>query len=487
MAKQIKNAPLENDSLQVVESKKAPKQVFTLENLNPALLPELASFKEKQLQVVKDNPFVKITDTASRELAKKHRTARVTARTTLTKQKPIITSKFAEAKNKAFEYIDELVAITLTGETEQQTEIDRDEAVLEEKRNEKARLEKERIDNIKAELDKYSDEWKDAFNLMTFQTIEKIGDDFVESYSTYDTAILEEFESLFPTKVEELTAVLADKVKLLTEAENARIEKEQKDLELKRTRELIATGFSFDGNNYFVSDFKRLDMGTILRLSDEDFQSILQAGKTELDRLAKIESDRLEKLEEEKEAIYEIRKNRLLELGLKYSDEHDTIYVDADSDFIILCSDIKEESAIEFENTIAESKQAFQDFNAEPIPEVIEAVIIVDGNSTSENIPTVSPEMHKGVESEEKALEILQTIDSSVPENTTVNVCKPFEQAIKETAEAVPAPLAETPLTPKDCIAPPTWDSIAEDFKSSGEKSYSLWLKNNYNVPTKIQ
>ena len=31
-----------------------------------------------------------------------------------------------------------------------------------------------------------------------------------------------------------------------------------------------------------------------------------------------------------------------------------------------------------------------------------------------------------------------------------------------------------------------TWDDIEKDFKSSGEKSYSVWLKKNYNVPTKL-
>jgi hypothetical protein len=32
--------------------------------MNPALLPELATFKEIQLKVVEDNPFIAITDVA---------------------------------------------------------------------------------------------------------------------------------------------------------------------------------------------------------------------------------------------------------------------------------------------------------------------------------------------------------------------------------------------------------------------------------------
>ena len=127
-------------------------QVFNLDNLNPALLPELATFKEKQLQVVEDNPFVKIIDSASRELAKKHRTARKTARTDLEKQDKLISSKFNEAKTKAKTYISELIAYTQPGEIEQQKEIDRDEAEAEEKRQEKIRLEQLSIDKRKKTL-----------------------------------------------------------------------------------------------------------------------------------------------------------------------------------------------------------------------------------------------------------------------------------------------------------------------------------------------
>ena len=120
----------------MAENQKTPKtknevQVFNLDNLNPALLPELATFKEIQLKVVEDNPFVEIVDPASRDLAKKHRTARVSARTALQNQDKLISSKFNEAKTKAKSYIAELIAYTKPGEDEQQKEIDRDEAEIE--------------------------------------------------------------------------------------------------------------------------------------------------------------------------------------------------------------------------------------------------------------------------------------------------------------------------------------------------------------------
>ena len=64
-----------------------------------------------------------------------------------------------------------------------------------------------------------------------------------------------------------------------------------------------------------------------------------------------------------------------------------------------------------------------------------------------------------------------------VPELPTVNVCMSKEIFNIEVidAEIVSAKPIET-----------TWDDIANEFKSSGEKSYSKWLKSNYNVPTKL-
>ena len=216
------------------KSKNTLVPVFDLDKLNPALLPELATFKEKQLKIVEDNPFVEITDTASRELAKKHRTNRVSARTSLQAQDKLISSKFNEAKNKAKTYIAELIAYTQPGEIEQQKEIDRDEAVLEAKRQEKARLEQARIDNIKNLISDYAKQWEVAFNLMIFDTIDEVSATFLASYTEYDTAPLEEFEVLFVKKVEELTQTLSSQTAILRANEETRIEKENVRLQAEK-------------------------------------------------------------------------------------------------------------------------------------------------------------------------------------------------------------------------------------------------------------
>lgn len=355
-------------------------QVFNLENLNPALLPELATFKEIQLQVVAENPFVAIVDTTTRELAKKYRTALKTARTDLEKQDKLISSKFNEAKTKAKSYIAELIDYTLPGELEQQKEIVRDEAVLEDKRQEKARIEQQRVDNIKKEIEDYYSTWNNAITNLKFEYIETVSGDFLESYTSFDTAILEEFETLFPAKVEELNRLLSSKTELLNEAENARVEK--------------------------------------LRLEEE--AKLIAIQKAELAAQQKIADEAEAKAKAEREAF--------------------------------------------------EKEKA--DFEAKKIAE-LEAKKLAEAKA----IITVSPEIHRGFDVEDQAIALFQNIDSSVPELPTVNVCNRKEILNIEVidAEIVSAKPTEN-----------TWDDIEKDFKASGEKSYSKWLKNNYNVPTKL-
>lgn len=376
------------------EETTAEVQVFNLDNLNPALLPELASFKEKQMKVVEDNPFVIITDTASRDLAKKYRTARVSARTSLQSQDKLISSKFNEAKTKAKTYIAELIAITKPGEDKQQEEIDRDEAEAEAKRQEKARLEQQRIENIKKELDDYVAEWKIAFNIMSFDSIEKVSADFLESYTTYDTTILQEFESLFPNKIEELTQYLSDKTSSLTNAENARLEKLRLEEEAikfaKEKAEFEANQKAILAENKRIQDELEAEQKKIadenLRISQENERKSKEIAEAQ----AKLDADKKEKEEAD----------RLAELN-----------------------------AIKVTET--------------PLPE---PTVIADGYSTSE---TPQPEK-------------VEVAEILAPEIPTANVCYDLPKEI-------------------------TWDSIAEDFKNSGENSYSKWLKSNYNVPTKIQ
>lgn len=118
-------------------------------------------------------------------------------------------------------------------------------------------------------------------------------------------------------------------------AERAKAEQLQ-----KRINVLIEAGFSFDGNNYFVSDFKRVDPATIQGMSNEDFKDLVLSGAHEVQRLAaivahndkiareKAENDRIEKeriaaelkAKQEAEAKAEAEKQAVIEAELSKGD-----------------------------------------------------------------------------------------------------------------------------------------------------------------------
>jgi hypothetical protein len=89
------------------------------------------------------------------------------------------------------------------------------------------------------------------------------------------------------------------------------------------------------------------------------------------------------------------------------------------------------------------------------------------------------------------APEAIKVIDAEilVPEIPTVNVCTSLENEKTESIVERMIPLVDAYNTAelKRMQSSPTWKSIQEDFKTSNQKSYSKFLVDNYNVPTKIQ
>jgi hypothetical protein len=361
-------------------------QVFNLEKFSIAQLPELQGKKEEINAVIELNPIVEIIDTATYESAKKSRTAVKTLRTGLEKEQADVKRKI---KTHILDVVDKeydlLVLDVKKEETDRQNPIAIYEAELEAKRQEKARIEKERVDNIKKEIDDYVTSWKDMFNIMTFNSIEIVSADFLESYTSYDLTILEEFEALFPAKIEELTQYLAGKTSSLTEAENARLEK--------------------------------------LRIEAEAKELAIQ--KAELAAKQKIADEAEAKAKKEREDFEAEKLAFQLEVAKK----------------------------AELERLELQAKEA-----------ELEAKKLAEAKAT-------------------KKVEVAEIL---VPELPTVNVCTSLENE-RNIVNTIPSNLKLYPLTPDECIPPTTtWEAIEKDFKSSAEKSYSKWLKDNFNPPTRL-
>jgi len=151
------------------------------------------------------------------------------------------------------------------------------------------------------------------------------------------------------------------------------------------------------------------------------------------------ENKRIEKQKTEFQLKVDNRISQLTDLELKF--DFQSTFVGFD--FFIDILDIKTYDDKKWNTLISK----IEEVKSTPLPETpsSEPTVIADGYSTSE---TPQP----------KKVEVPEIL---APVETTASVCYDLAKEI-------------------------TWDSIEKDFKNSGEKSYSKWLKNNYNVPTKL-
>ncbi|MHC0442348.1 hypothetical protein [Flavobacterium sp. 3-210] len=191
------------------------------------MLPELQGWKEKQEAVVKENPFIIITDNKTYEEAKKRRTTYVTARTTVEKQDTLIASKLKIVRDEVKIETKKLVDITLPHEEKQQNEVKRYEAIKEAERVAKEKADKERKDAIQNNIEIIYQTVKSRIDNLTFETIEALETDLEERFYKADTTVFEEFDLQFASKVQLVKQQLKEKISILTERENQRVAAEK--------------------------------------------------------------------------------------------------------------------------------------------------------------------------------------------------------------------------------------------------------------------
>lgn len=220
------------------ETLEQPK-VFSIEKLDAAQLPELQGLKEKQLQIVKENPFVAITDNATFEAAKKARTTLKTARTDIEKQDKTIASKIKKFREMVANIHGDLISITKPHEEKQQEEVDRWEAIKEAEKAEKQRIEEERISKIQQSIVDIINNAYAKIDSLTFERIESLKVDFEQNLYKTDVSQFQEFELDFNERLNFIKSQFAAKEKQLNDLEaqrleNIRLEAERKKLEAER-------------------------------------------------------------------------------------------------------------------------------------------------------------------------------------------------------------------------------------------------------------
>ena len=211
------------------------EQTVNLETINVESLPELIGWKEKQEELVKENPFIEIVDNTTFNEAKKRRTALVKGRTAIQAQDKLIASKLKDFRQKVADVSQSLIEITLEHEEKQQAEVKRYEEVKEQARLEKERIEKERVEKIKVQIEVVFEEWKTKISNFTFDEINEIN--IVEKLSDIDTSDFEDFVDDFNSKTRILANLFNERKDFLKLKEDQRIENERLAEERKKFEE----------------------------------------------------------------------------------------------------------------------------------------------------------------------------------------------------------------------------------------------------------
>jgi len=338
----------------------AKKTVLKLEDLKANNLPELQGWVDKQEKLVQENPYVEIIDNKAYEQACKSRTALLKGRTELEKQEKAIASVLADFRKNVKSETEKLISITLPHEQKQQEEVKRWEEVKAKEKAEAEAKEQARIDGIKKRVDEFESDSYRVIQATIFSDI-KLSKSKLDAFVDTDFDF-EEFDILFEKAKMRVQQAWDLKCGELQEKENQRLENERlakeaaaekakSELQAKRLNEILP----------YVAFGEQVDLTKLSELDDDKYKGILSSKKAlyeaNVEANNKKEQEEANKKKQEQDAIFEIRKNRLREIGVEL---HNKVFMHNDS------QPISEEivynaDAIEFENIISDTKQLIQD------------------------------------------------------------------------------------------------------------------------------
>ena len=286
--------------------------LIKLDEFNIQQLPELQNKKQEVAEKLNEFKYVEIVDNSTYEEAKKSRTGARTLRTSLQKEQKDVEKKIKDhilvpVKTAYEEIIDSVLPI----ENKQQEEVSRWEEIKEQERQEKARLEQERVDRIKKSIGSFREYWEDVISKLTFGEIEPTKDKYSVVVSEFDRNSLEEFEILFTDSVKYLDGVFASRVELLTKEEELRLERERLaeiQAEQNRINAIKSKIDSWEKNWMYVIntlEFKNIsvaktDFETQSALDCQEFQSEYATKRNQIQELLSAKVSQLEEQENQR-------------------------------------------------------------------------------------------------------------------------------------------------------------------------------------------
>jgi hypothetical protein len=339
------------------------KEVLNLDELNVNQLPELATFETTQKELVKSNPFVEIIDNKTYEQAKAHRTALVKGRTALENQEKLIASKLSNFRKSVGEKTKKLIEITLPFEEKQQSEVKRWENIKEAEKAEKERLEQERIDGIKSKINEIETQCYSVIQKITFDTILGTTQEVANLLETdFD---FEEYDVMFEQMKSRVSNDLMNKTNDLTQREKERKEREdlKKELFQVRVNRLKEVGFDLHNDSFMAKErvtfYQKSFIENASSLEFEEVLSDIKKSKEEQEQ-----TKRNAEIKRQKDEQFEVRKNRLAEIGFVFGENVGMNHNDF-VDIFINTETVYNASITEFEQILSDTKKSIADAKAQ--------------------------------------------------------------------------------------------------------------------------
>lgn len=488
--------------------KKQELAVIDFTQFSVAQLPELKGKKEEIASVIEANPIVEIVDNATYESAKKSRTAVKTLRTGLEKEQKDVKKKIKECVLDIVdkEY-DTLVLGVKSAEQSRQEPIDAWETKKEQERQEKARLEQERIDGIKTKISDYVASWKEAFGFMFFGSIKEVSENFAESNANFDKNALQEFDVLFDREVSTLTELLENKISTLEEQEQIRIDQENLKIQnqiadwsrdwnskiifsttSENCKELFKEFNAESGMNckQFQKEYaeRRSDLVSLFEarikmLIDSENAKAEQEKTAEEQRIAqeKLNQEKKDFEEKQAEAKFQDRCKRLTDAGSVYSEEKNGF---EKTGHWYHCDDIRRDSDEMFERELEDAKNPIEAIEV-VAEEVVELPLLEETDNKNTSIQMGRTEF-LGIQYTDK--------------QGKKTIVEPSESVKKEVEEILNSETQEVEF--EETLYQGTYKNLSETVASFElvfaindlPKFEHLTIKElleNYNVPTKKQ
>lgn len=306
---------------------KTEQALIQLDKINAKQIVEVSKWEKVQKDIIKENPFIEITDTATYNQAKSNRTALLKARTSLlgsNGQEGVIRSTFKNLLTGSINILQGLADMTEPHYSKQQEEVKRYEAIIEEKRLERVKkaeeaalAEEKRILDINNKIDAIHSEYKNKIVALTFDGIIDLEKDIADNLTERDVKEFEEFEITYYKALGQINELLKEQKEILTTSENQRLEGIRLTEERKKFEEEKALAKEEGDKKQAIIDAenkkKADEQAEKQRLIDAENEAKAKKLaeqeaeiKAEQERLQKIEDDRLEKIrvaKEEKQRI----------------------------------------------------------------------------------------------------------------------------------------------------------------------------------------